>query len=72
MLEDIRDGSQSHPDVNRRDTRYKIRNRIKQRQSEWKGALKSTRNMGKGSHKVLKTMVKNISQYLPPLGESSS
>ena len=31
MLEDICDVSQSHPDVNQRDTRYKIRDRIKQR-----------------------------------------
>ena len=28
MLEDIRDRSQSHPDVNRREARYKIRDRI--------------------------------------------
>ena len=32
MLEDIRDGSQSHPNVNRTEARYKIRDRIKQRQ----------------------------------------
>ena len=36
ILEDIRDGSQSHPDVNRRESRYKILDSIKQRQSEWK------------------------------------
>ena len=29
MLEDIRDGSQSHLIINRRDARYKIRYRIK-------------------------------------------
>ena len=28
--------------------------------------------MGKGLHKVFKTVVKDISQDLPPLGESSS
>ena len=28
--------------------------------------------MGKGLHKVFKTVVKEISQYLPPLGESGS
>ena len=33
MLEDIRDGSQRHPTVNRREARYKIRDRIRQRQS---------------------------------------
>ena len=46
MLEDIRDGSQTHTNVNRREARYKIRDRITQRQSEWKGALKATRSMG--------------------------
>ena len=28
MLEDIRDGSQTHPNVNKRETRCKIRDRI--------------------------------------------
>ena len=42
MLEDIRDGSQTHPNVNIREARYKIRDRIRQRQPEWKGALKAT------------------------------
>ena len=39
ILEDIRDRSQTHPNVNRREACYKIRDRIRQRQSEWKGAL---------------------------------
>ena len=30
MLYDIHDGSQSHPNVHRREARYKIRDRIKQ------------------------------------------
>ena len=30
MLEDIRDGSQTHPNINRREARYKIRDHIKQ------------------------------------------
>ena len=72
MLEDICDRSQSHPNVNRREARYKIRDRIRQIQSEWKGALKSTRNMGKHLHKVFKTVVKYILQQFPPLGESCS
>ena len=42
MLEDICDGSQTHPNVNRKKALYKIRDRIRQRQSEWKGALKDT------------------------------
>ena len=61
-----------HPDVNMRDTHSKIRDCIKQRKLEWKGSLKSTRNMDKVSHKVFKTTVKDILQYLTPFGESSS
>ena len=34
MLEDIRDGSQTHPDINRREACYKICDHIWQRQSE--------------------------------------
>ena len=56
LLEDIRDRSQIHLNVNRREARYKIHDRI--RQSEWKGALKATRSMGKGLHKVFSTAVK--------------
>ena len=33
MLEDIHNGNQSHPIVNRREIRYKRCDRIKQRQS---------------------------------------
>ena len=60
MLEEICDGSQSHPNVKRRDARYKIRDCVKQKQSEWKEALKATRNMGKGLHKVFRTVVKRF------------
>ena len=67
MLEDIRDRFQSHLIVNRRETRYKIRDCIKQRQLEWKGVLKFTQNMSKDLHKVFKTVVKEILQDLPPL-----
>ena len=66
MLEDIPDGSQTHPNVNRREARYKIRDRVRQRKSEWKGALKATRSTGKGLHKVFSTVVKEISQELTP------
>ena len=62
IIEDIRDGSQTHPKVIRKEARYKIRNRVRQRQSEWKGALKATRNMGKGFHKVFSTVLKEILQ----------
>ena len=57
MLEDIPDVSQSHPSVNRREAHYKISDCIKQRQSGWKGALKSTQNMGIGLHKVFKIVL---------------
>ena len=60
MLEDIRDGSQTHPNNNRIEVRYKIRDIIRQIQPEWKGALKATRSMGKGLHKVFLTVVKYI------------
>ena len=33
MLEDICAGSQSHPNINKREARYKICDRIRQRQS---------------------------------------
>ena len=72
MLEDISDGSQSHLRVNRREAHYKISDRIKQRQLEWKRALKATLNMGKVLHRVFKNILKEISQYLPILGESGS
>ena len=72
MLEDIRDISQSHKIVNRIEACYKICYCIKQRQLECKGVVKATQNMGKGLHNVFKTVVKNISQDLPPLGESGS
>ena len=49
-----------------------MRDCIKQRQSEWKGALKATQYMGKGLHKVFSTFVKEILQELIPLGESGS
>ena len=45
-LEAICDLSQTHPYVTRREAHYKIRDRIMQRQSEWKGALKSYANNG--------------------------
>ena len=42
MLEDIHDGSQSHPRVNMRETRYKVYDFIKQSQAECKVELLST------------------------------
>ena len=71
-LEDICDGNQSHPSVNRRDACYKICDIIKQSQAKWKEVLLSTWNMRKGLHKVFKDFVHDISQALPILVESSS
>ena len=72
MLENIRDRSQTHQNVNRREAHCKIRDRIRQRQSECKGALKATQSMGKGLHKILSTVVREILKELTPLGESGS
>ena len=72
MLEDICERSQTHPNTNRREARYKIRDIIRKRQLEWKGALKDTQDMGKGLHKVFKHLVKKILQELTPLQESGS
>ena len=49
-LHDIRDRSQTRPNINKREARYKIRDRVRQRQSEWKGELKATQIIGKGLH----------------------
>ena len=68
MLEDIPVRSYSHPNINRREVRYKIHDRIKQIQSEWKRALKDTQTIGKVLHKLFKTVAKYISKSLPPLG----
>ena len=72
ILEDICDGSRFYPNFNRIEARYKIRDRIKQRQLECKGALKATRSTSKGPHKGFKNAVKEILQDVPPLGESGS
>ena len=61
-------GLTSITNVYRGEARYKIRDRIRQRQSECKGALKATRSMGNVLHKVFSTVVKEISQELTPLG----
>ena len=63
MLENICDGRQYHPSINRRKTRYKIRDHIKQRRAEWKGALLSMQNMGKVSHKVFKAVLMNFHNH---------
>ena len=49
-----------------------IRDRIKQNKSEWKGALIATHKMGKGSHRVFRTIVSEILQELSNFGETGS
>ena len=44
-LHDIRDGNQTHLNVDKREAHLAIRDRIKQNKSQWKGELKATRNM---------------------------
>ena len=63
-LHDIRDGNQTHPNIDKREARLKIRDHINQKKSEWKGALRATHKMGKVLHKVFSTIVKDISQEL--------
>ena len=72
LQKNICDRSQIHLNVNKSEAHYKIRDRVRQRQSELKGALKSTQSMGKGLHKVFSTVVKVILQELTDLGESGS
>ena len=72
MLHDIRDGNKTHMNMDKREARIKIRDRIKQKKSEWKGALRATHKMGKGLHKVFSTIVKEILQKLTNFGESGS
>ena len=69
---DIRDGNQTHPNIDKREARVKICDCIKQNKSEWKGALRATHKMGKGLHRVSSTIVQEISQELTDFGESGS
>ena len=72
MLHDIRDGIQTHLNVNKREARYEIHDRVRRTEFQWKGSLKATRNMGKVLHKVFSTIVKEILQELATLVESGS
>ena len=58
-LGDIWYGNQIHPEINARDSRLKIRDRIKQTQIEWKGSELSEKRMGKGVNKVFKLLQTN-------------
>ena len=47
-----------HPNINTRDVRLKISDRIRKAQSEWKRAELSAKMTGKVLHKVSKVSVK--------------
>ena len=61
-LHDIRDGNQTHPKINKREARMAIRDCIKQKKSQRKGALRATNKVGKVLHRVFSTIVSDISQ----------
>ena len=75
-IDDINSGDESDHDListemleNIRDKiTYKIRDFIRQRQLEWKGALKATRITGKGLHKLFSTVVKEIFASIDTFG----
>ena len=71
-LHDIRDGNKTHPDIDKREARLAIRDRILKKKSQWKGALRATHKMGKGLHRVFSTIVSDILQELTNFGEIGS
>ena len=71
-LHGIRDGNQTHPNIDKREARLAIRDLIKQNKSQWKGALRATYKMGKVLHKVFSTIVSEILQEFTHFGESGS
>ena len=54
-----------HPELNARDARFKIRDHIKQTQTEWKGALLSAKNMGECLHILFKAVINDLNSVLP-------
>ena len=71
-LHDIRAGNQTHPSIDKREARTEIRDRIKQKKSQWKGELRATHKMVKGLYRIFSTVVSEISQELTNLGETDS
>ena len=71
-LHGIRDINQTHPNIDKREARLKIRDRVNQNKLEWKGALRATHKMGKVLHRVFSTIVSEISQELTNFGETGS
>ena len=71
-LHDISDGNQTHHSIDKREALMAIRDRIKQKKLQWKGALRATQKMGKGLHRVFSTIVSEISQELTNFRETGS
>ena len=71
-LHDIHDGNQTHPKIYQREARMAIRDRIKQKKLQWKGALRATHKMGKGLNRGFIIIVSEILQELTNFGESGS
>ena len=72
MLENICDGSQYCPSINRRAARYRIRDSLIKVKQNGKECYLSMRSMSKGLHKAFKAFINEISQSLPIWGESGS
>ena len=64
-LKEIWRGNYVHPEINARYARLKIRDRIRQTQSEWKGEELSSKSMGKGSNKLFKAVINEINITFP-------
>ena len=63
----------SKKDIENIDETGKLkRDHIKQKKLQWKGALRATHKMGKGSHRVFNTIVPEISQKLTNFGDTGS
>ena len=67
-LHGICDRNQTHPNIDKREARLAILDCIKENKLEWKGALRATHKMGKGLHKVFRTIVSEIFQELTNFG----
>ena len=62
------DGNYVHTDINAGYARLKMRDCIRQAQSEWKGAELSVKRIGKGLHRVFKADVYELNNSLPDFG----
>ena len=71
-LEDVWYGNYVHIEINKRDFRLKICERIRQTQSEWTVVELLANSMGKVLHKVVKAVVTELNNSFPTLGESGS